>query len=60
MADAWIAFARSGNPNHEGIPSWEPVSNNHWPTLVFDSAMSLRDDKRTAEINALRAAAPDA
>jgi para-nitrobenzyl esterase len=22
MMDAWIAFARSGNPNHDGIPKW--------------------------------------
>jgi para-nitrobenzyl esterase len=22
MMDAWIAFAKTGNPNHEGIPDW--------------------------------------
>src|SRR4029079_9385038 len=24
MADAWIAFARTGNPNHSALPHWEP------------------------------------
>lgn len=24
MTLAWAAFARSGNPNHAGIPLWEP------------------------------------
>ena len=22
MMDAWISFARSGNPNHKDIPDW--------------------------------------
>ena len=22
MMDTWLAFARSGNPDHDGIPSW--------------------------------------
>ena len=22
IMDAWIAFARTGNPNHEGLPEW--------------------------------------
>ena len=25
MMDAWIAFARTGNPNHKGLPEWIPV-----------------------------------
>lgn len=23
IMDAWIAFARTGNPNHEGLPEWQ-------------------------------------
>jgi para-nitrobenzyl esterase len=55
MADAWIAFARSGNPNHAGIPDWRPVSKEAWPTMVFDTRSSVRDDLRSPEILALRA-----
>jgi para-nitrobenzyl esterase len=35
MADAWIAFARTGNPNHEGLPEW-PVYDAGKRTMVFD------------------------
>ena len=24
VMDAWVAFARTGNPNHEGLPEWQP------------------------------------
>ena len=24
MSGAWVAFARSGNPNHAALPRWEP------------------------------------
>src|ERR1043165_7095027 len=24
MTRAWVAFARSGNPNHSGLPRWQP------------------------------------
>lgn len=36
MADAWIAFARSGNPNHPGLPDWPPFSPGATPTMIFD------------------------
>jgi para-nitrobenzyl esterase len=35
MSDAWIAFARTGNPNHEGLPEW-PVYDAAQRTMVFD------------------------
>ena len=28
MSKAWLAFARSGNPNHGGIPKWSPYSSD--------------------------------
>lgn len=36
VADAWIAFARSGNPNHAGMQEWHPYSASTAPTMVFD------------------------
>ncbi|WP_414902102.1 carboxylesterase/lipase family protein [Sphingomonas flavalba] len=36
MADAWIAFAQSGNPNHPGMPRWDPVSTTAHATMIFD------------------------
>jgi para-nitrobenzyl esterase len=37
IADAWIAFATSGNPNHKGLPKWPEFSAAQCPTMIFDS-----------------------
>jgi hypothetical protein len=37
MSSTWVAFARTGNPNHSGIPSVGSVHPNTWPTMVFGS-----------------------
>ena len=44
MAGAWVAFARTGDPNHAGIPRWEPVSNGKIPTMIFDRTTVLKTD----------------
>jgi para-nitrobenzyl esterase len=36
MSDAWIAFARTGNPNHAGLPRWSAFGSNR-PVMVFDA-----------------------
>ena len=33
---AVMAFARSGNPNHGGIPAWEPCSPGREKVLLLD------------------------
>lgn len=35
MQDAWIAFARTGNPNHSAIPAWPQYDVTTRPTLFF-------------------------
>ena len=37
MSAAWVAFARTGNPNHAGIPKWAPFTPDTRPTMVFNS-----------------------
>jgi para-nitrobenzyl esterase len=49
MSDAFIAFARSGNPNHVGIPKWEPYTLARRQTMVFNTPSQLVDDPRGAE-----------
>jgi para-nitrobenzyl esterase len=36
MSDAWIAFARAGNPNHAGLPHWGAFGSDR-PVMVFDA-----------------------
>jgi para-nitrobenzyl esterase len=48
-SDAFIAFARSGNPNHRGIPRWDPYKLPRRATMVFNNPSKLIDDPRGAE-----------
>lgn len=36
-SDAWINFARSGNPNHKGLPTWPKFDANKTATMHFDT-----------------------
>jgi len=36
MSEAWSAFARTGDPNHPGIPKWETYSAKSRQTMLFD------------------------
>jgi para-nitrobenzyl esterase len=46
MMDAWIAFASSGNPNHRGLPEWQPYSAADRATMIFDNECALAFDPR--------------
>ena len=52
MSESWVAFARSGNPNHSGLPRWSPWNPTDWPTMVFNrEAVAMNDpwgDERRA------------
>jgi para-nitrobenzyl esterase len=37
VSEAWIHFARTGNPNHAGIPHWTEFSPGTLPTMIFDN-----------------------
>ncbi|HEY33632.1 MAG TPA: carboxylesterase/lipase family protein [Dehalococcoidia bacterium] len=41
MSKAWIAFARSGDPNHAGMPTWEPYTLDDRATMFFDIPCQL-------------------
>ena len=54
MADAWIAFARTGDPNHPGLAHWPPVSAGATPSMLFDVVCTVKDDPDRAERAALK------
>jgi len=41
VSDAWIHFARSGNPNHPKMPHWTAFSAGQVPTMIFDNHTQL-------------------
>ena len=44
MSDAWIAFARTGNPSSPGLASWPAFGSRFKSTMVFDSVSRSIDD----------------
>lgn len=49
MADAWISFARKGDPNHAGLPKWPAFDAGKVPTMIFDNKCEVRNDPDGAE-----------
>lgn len=39
---AWMRFARSGDPNHPGIPHWTPTTAREEHCMLMDREFSLR------------------
>lgn len=36
MFGAWVAFARTGDPNHDNLPAWKPCTAEAENVMVFD------------------------
>ncbi|HEY0342178.1 MAG TPA: carboxylesterase family protein, partial [Steroidobacteraceae bacterium] len=49
MSNAWVAFARTGDPNHPGLPTWAPYDTKRRATLIFNDQCKLVDDPHGAE-----------
>jgi len=41
MMDAWISFAKTGNPNHANIPNWATYDPEKRSTMIFDSKIEI-------------------
>jgi para-nitrobenzyl esterase len=49
MSAAWIAFAKSGDPNTPHLPAWPAYSGAARRTRVFDNTCTVVDDPGGAE-----------
>jgi para-nitrobenzyl esterase len=49
MSEAFLAFARTGDPNHAALPRWDTYRLPRRQTMVFDVDSRLVDDPRRAE-----------
>jgi para-nitrobenzyl esterase len=48
MSDAWIAFARGGDPNTGGLPGWPAYGIAERATMVFDDVCEVVGDPHGA------------
>jgi para-nitrobenzyl esterase len=44
MCDAWISFARKGDPNHPGLPTWPAYEKEKAPVMIFDKVCEVKTD----------------
>jgi para-nitrobenzyl esterase len=55
MSAAWVAFARTGNPNHAGLPVvWVPFDATRRATMIFNDEVTLLNDPYGSEQRLLR------
>ena len=49
LSRAFVAFARDGDPNHPGLPTWTPYDLARRQTMIMDAPARMEDDPRGAE-----------
>ena len=41
---AWVSLARTGNPNHKGLPDWPAYTDENRAVMLFDSPCRVEKD----------------
>jgi para-nitrobenzyl esterase len=44
ISTAWVNFARTGNPNHNGLPHWPAYTSEQRATMYFDTPCTVRNN----------------
>ena len=55
---AWISFAKSGNPNHPGLPEWPACKPGDEATMIFDRNSEVKHNYDNELIALHKKAAP--
>jgi para-nitrobenzyl esterase len=56
MSGAWVAFARTGNSNHKGLPNWPGYDGSQRSTMIFNNECKVVSDPYKDERLAIMAA----
>ncbi|HXX19450.1 MAG TPA: carboxylesterase/lipase family protein [Candidatus Acidoferrum sp.] len=54
MSSAWVAFARTGNPNTKELPNWPAFDNTKRATMIFNDECKVVNDPHGDEQRLLR------
>jgi para-nitrobenzyl esterase len=54
ISSAWVAFARSGNPNHKRLPNWPAFNNTQRATMILNDDCKVVNDPNGEERRMLR------
>ena len=44
VSRAWVSFAKTGNPNHAGLPKWPPFTQDKGETMIFNNTCKVKHD----------------
>lgn len=44
ISQAWVSFAKTGNPNHDGFPTWPAFTQAKGETMIFDNICKVKHD----------------
>jgi len=58
ISSTWVAFARSGNPNHPGLPHWPAYDINTRATMILDKECRVANDPGKEERLAMSSLPP--
>jgi len=51
MADAWVQFARTGNPNGTGLSQWPAYRSPDYPVLDFGDRVTVRSNAQSPQVD---------